>query len=129
MTPNILIVDDSKTIQRIIENIVKQIIPLSVIHIANNGSEALKIFNNNKISLVLTDWNMPVMNGLDLVRNIRINDKTTPIWMITTEGGRCEVVTALKEGVNNYIIKPVDRDILIEKINRLFNTIKDRNDK
>ena len=128
MTHNILIADDSKTIQRILENIVKQILPLSVIHIANNGAEALSIFKKNKISLVLTDWNMPVMNGLELVKSIRIEDKKTPIWMITTEGGRSEVVTALKEGVNNYIVKPVERDIVIDKIARLFN-IKEKDDK
>lgn len=128
MNHNILIADDSKTIQRILENIVKQILPLSVIHIANNGAEALSIFKKNKISLVLTDWNMPVMNGLELVKSIRMEDKKTPIWMITTEGGRSEVVTALKEGVNNYIVKPVERDIVIDKIARLFN-IKEKDDK
>jgi two-component system chemotaxis response regulator CheY len=68
--------------------------------------------------IILTDWNMPNMNGLELVKKVRSegNHQKTPIIMITTEGGKSEVITALKAGVNNYIVKPFSADILKEKL-------------
>ncbi len=66
----------------------------------------------------MTDWNMPKMNGLELVRNIRAMEeyKHIPIIMVTTEGGKREVITAIKEGVNNYIVKPFTAYVLREKL-------------
>jgi two-component system chemotaxis response regulator CheY len=73
---------------------------------------------NPDIDMLITDWNMPEMNGLELVKKVRADDrfKDTPIIMVTTEGGKTEVITALKAGVNNYIVKPFTPQILKEKL-------------
>ena len=70
------------------------------------------------INVLITDWNMPEMNGLDLVRKVRAEKKyeNMPIIMVTTEGGKAEVITALKAGVNNYIVKPFTPQVLKEKL-------------
>jgi two-component system chemotaxis response regulator CheY len=111
----ILIVDDSKTMLRIIGNVVKQI-GVEYSKTAEDGQQALDLFKNEKFNVVLTDWNMPVMDGLTLVKNIRKINKEVPIVMITTEGGKMEVIKALKAGVNNYIVKPFDAKTLKEKL-------------
>ena len=114
----ILVVDDSSTMRRIITNVVLQLgYKNNNIMEAENGERAWELLNNEEIDLVLTDWNMPVMSGLDLVKNIRGADsfKKLPIIMITTEGGKAEVITALKAGVNNYIVKPFTAALLKEK--------------
>jgi len=117
----ILIVDDSSTMRRIIGNVVQQLgIAKEDFDEAEDGVVAWKLFqDNNNYDVVLTDWNMPNMNGLDLVKHIRSADKKVPIVMITTEGGKGEVITALKAGVNNYIVKPFSADILKEKLDGL----------
>ena len=70
------------------------------------------------IGVLITDWNMPEMNGLDLVKKVRADDryKEIPIIMVTTDGGKAEVITALKAGVNNYIVKPFTPQVLKEKL-------------
>jgi len=117
----ILIVDDSSTMRRIIGNVVQQLgISKEDFDEAEDGVVAWKLFQEkNNYDVVLTDWNMPNMNGLDLVKHIRTADKKVPIVMITTEGGKGEVITALKAGVNNYIVKPFSADILKEKLDGL----------
>lgn len=117
----ILIVDDSSTMRRIIGNVVQQLgVSKEDFDEAEDGVVAWGLFqDNNNYDVVLTDWNMPNMNGLDLVKHIRSADKKIPIVMITTEGGKGEVITALKAGVNNYIVKPFSADILKEKLDGL----------
>jgi len=117
----ILIVDDSSTMRRIIGNVVQQLgVAKEDFDEAEDGVVAWKLFQeNNNYDVVLTDWNMPNMNGLELVKTIRTADKKIPIVMITTEGGKGEVITALKAGVNNYIVKPFSADILKEKLDGL----------
>ena len=117
----ILIVDDSSTMRRIIGNVVQQLgVSKEDFDEAEDGVVAWKLFQEkNNYDVVLTDWNMPNMNGLDLVKHIRTTNKTVPIVMITTEGGKGEVITALKAGVNNYIVKPFSADILKEKLDGL----------
>ena len=117
----ILIVDDSSTMRRIIGNVVQQLgISKEDFDEAEDGVVAWKLFQEkNNYDVVLTDWNMPNMNGLDLVKHIRTADKKVPIVMITTEGGKGEVITALKAGENNYIVKPFSADILKEKLDGL----------
>lgn len=115
-----LIVDDSSTMRRIITNIVLQLGVLrDDIQEAEDGLKAYNLFQKNKYDIILTDWNMPNMNGLALVQSIRKIDSKIPIVMITTEGGKEEVITALKAGVNNYIVKPFDANKLKEKISSL----------
>ena len=116
---NILIVDDSKTIQRMLQSLLKQKLPDANIDIADEGRSAYRLIKTNKYDLLLTDWNMPIMNGLELVKAVRKDGYVMPIWMITTEGGRSEVVEALRAGVNNYIVKPIQRDTLHSKLDSL----------
>ncbi len=117
----ILVVDDSKTMLRIVCNVVKQLgFNEEDIIVAENGQEAFKKYNEEEPKIILTDWNMPVMNGLELVKKIREIDKKIPIIMVTTEGGKNEVITALKRGVNNYIVKPFSAEVLKEKMSMIL---------
>jgi len=112
----ILVVDDSATMRRIIINVCMQLGQKKEnISEAPDGKIGLEVFNKTSPDIVLTDWNMPIMNGLELVEEIRKISKV-PIIMITTEGGKGEVITALKSGVNNYIVKPFGAPILKDKL-------------
>jgi two-component system chemotaxis response regulator CheY len=114
----ILVVDDSSTMRRIIQNTLSRLGYKDVIQAAD-GIEAWDALQSNPdIEVVITDWNMPNMNGLELVKKIRAEEKykSLPIIMVTTEGGKKEVITALKAGVNNYIVKPFTPQVLKEKL-------------
>jgi len=115
----ILIVDDSVTMLRIIENTLKRI-GMKDIEKAINGVEAFYKYKSDKFDLIITDWNMPEMNGYELVKKIRLTNKDIPIIMITTEGGKKEVIKALKAGVNNYIVKPFTPQVLKEKLSLII---------
>jgi len=115
----ILIVDDSSTMRRIIGNVVMQLgYTKENFNEAEDGVKAWKLLQESNYDIILTDWNMPNMNGLELVKKVRSegNHQKTPIIMITTEGGKNEVITALKAGVNNYIVKPFNAEVLKEKL-------------
>ena len=115
----ILIVDDSSTMRRIIGNVVMQLgFKKEDFDEAEDGVKAWKLLQESQYDIILTDWNMPNMNGLDLVKKVRSegNHQKIPIIMITTEGGKGEVITALKAGVNNYIVKPFNAQVLKEKL-------------
>jgi two-component system, chemotaxis family, chemotaxis protein CheY len=116
----ILIVDDSSTMRRIIGNVVMQLgFTKDSFDEAEDGVKAWKTLSEGQYDVILTDWNMPNMNGLELVKKIRVEGgvhQKTPIIMITTEGGKGEVITALKAGVNNYIVKPFNAEVLKEKL-------------
>lgn len=115
----ILIVDDSSTMRRIIGNVVMQLgFSKDNFDEAEDGLKAWKLLTEGHYDVILTDWNMPNMNGLELVKKIRSEGthQKTPIIMITTEGGKSEVITALKAGVNNYIVKPFNAEVLKEKL-------------
>jgi two-component system chemotaxis response regulator CheY len=114
----ILVVDDSSTMRRIIVNTLARLGYKDVVQAAD-GVEAWNAMQaNSDIGVVITDWNMPNMNGLELVKKIRAEEKYVdiPIIMVTTEGGKAEVITALKAGVNNYIVKPFTPQVLKEKL-------------
>jgi len=114
----ILVVDDSSTMRRIIKNTLGRLGYKDIIEGAD-GVEAWDALQNNPdTEVVITDWNMPNMNGLELVKKIRAEEKykDMPIIMVTTEGGKKEVITALKAGVNNYIVKPFTPQVLKEKL-------------
>jgi two-component system, chemotaxis family, chemotaxis protein CheY len=116
---NILVVDDSSTMRRIVVNTIKRL-EIENVFEAEDGLKGLEIFNNNKIDVILTDWNMPIMNGLEFVIAIRKINPDIPIIMITTEGGKTQIITALKAGVNNYIIKPFTPQILKSKLESIL---------
>jgi two-component system chemotaxis response regulator CheY len=111
-----LVVDDSSTMRRIIRNTLGRIGHKDVEE-AEDGIFAWEKFQEDgKFDVLVTDWNMPNMNGLDLVKKVRAVNKEIPIIMVTTEGGKAEVITALKAGVNNYIVKPFTPQVLKEKL-------------
>lgn len=127
MNLRVLVVDDSSTMRRIIVNVLTQLgISNDFIHEAQDGLFALGKVKTNSYDLILTDWNMPKMNGLQFVINVRRLPKyaTTPILMITTEGGKAEVVEALKSGVNNYIVKPFNAEVLKAKLEPILRKHK-----
>ncbi len=90
-----------------------------------HGVQAWEVLQQNEdIDVLITDWNMPEMNGLELVKKVRGDKKYVeiPIIMVTTEGGKGEVITALKAGVNNYIVKPFTPQVLKEKLEAVLGT-------
>ena len=113
----VLFVDDSPTMRRIIMNSLKKIGFSNIID-AENGLDALEKMETQEIDLVLTDWNMPEMNGEQFVKELRNNEKykKLPILMITTRGMKEDVITAVKLGVNGYVVKPFTPEILKGKI-------------
>ncbi len=118
MTLKLLVVDDSSTMRRIIKNTLQRLGFEDVLE-AEHGVEAWQIMERTPdINVLITDWNMPEMNGLELVRKVRADGRydNMPIIMVTTEGGKTEVITALKAGVNNYIVKPFTPQVLKEKL-------------
>ncbi len=114
----ILVVDDSSTMRRIIKNTLIRIGHKDVLE-AEDGAKGWEVMQNTPdLDILITDWNMPEMNGLELVKKVRAEAKyeDMPIIMVTTEGGKAEVITALKAGVNNYIVKPFTPQVLQEKL-------------
>lgn len=118
----IITVDDSSTMRRIIKNTLQKLGFASVLE-AGNGIEALEVMAKNKIDMIVTDWNMPEMDGLTFVKTVRQKDqyKETPILMITTEAAKEDILTALRSGVNNYVVKPFTPDTLQEKVFKLLD--------
>lgn len=111
----ILIVDDSKTMRNILRKSLMGMGYSDFIE-AEDGKQALAEVNSHQPNLVLLDWNMPVMNGLEFLKNYRNEDKDTPVIMITTEAEKSRVIEAIKAGVNNYIIKPFTPELLKTRI-------------
>jgi len=114
---NIMLVDDSRTIRNIQKRTLNQLGHTDIVE-AEDGVVALAKFKEKVPDLMLIDWNMPNMNGLELVQNIRQTNKTIPLIMCTTEAEKSRVLRASKAGVNNYIVKPFTTESLSEKINQ-----------
>ena len=114
----LLVVDDSSTMRRIIKNTLARLGHKDVLEGADGVEGWNALDANPDIDMLITDWNMPEMNGLELVKKVRADARFTdlPIIMVTTEGGKAEVITALKAGVNNYIVKPFTPQVLKEKL-------------
>ena len=116
-----LIVDDSATMRRIVANSLSRI-GFNEYEEAGDGIEALAAFNES-IEFVITDWNMPNMGGLDLVKEIRKrpDGAGVPILMVTTRSIREDIVAAAQAGVNNYVVKPFTPEVLKEKIDQVLS--------
>ena len=113
-----LVIDDSSTMRRIVINTLSRLGYSSILE-AENGIQGWEVLSQNTdINMLITDWNMPEMNGLELVKKVRSDSRFNdlPIIMVTTEGGKAEVITALKAGVNNYIVKPFTPQVLKDKL-------------
>jgi two-component system chemotaxis response regulator CheY len=118
-----LIVDDSITIRRIIANALKTVGYLETVE-ASNGKEALKKLSEGPVDFIITDWNMPEMNGLDFIKEVRGTQPWAhlPILMITTRGTEGDVIEALQAKVNSYIVKPFTPQELKEKIDGILKS-------
>ena len=114
----LLVVDDSSTMRRIIKNTLARLGHKDILEGADGVEGWAALDANPEVDMLITDWNMPEMNGLELVVKVRADArfKDLPIIMVTTEGGKAEVITALKAGVNNYIVKPFTPQVLKEKL-------------
>lgn len=110
--------------RRIIKNTLSRLGYENVLE-GEDGVQGWTTLNENlDIGMLITDWNMPEMNGLELVKKVRADGRFAdlPIIMVTTEGGKAEVITALKAGVNNYIVKPFTPQVLKEKLAAVLGT-------
>ena len=123
MNMNILIVDDYKTMLRIVENLLKQLGFKNIVQ-ATDGAMALKILREGSFGLVISDWNMQPMTGLQLLKEVRADEKlkTIPFIMVTAESKTENVVAAKEAGVNNYIVKPFNAETLKQKIMAVIGT-------
>lgn len=114
----LLVVDDSSTMRRIIKNTLSRLGYKDILEGENGVQGWEQMDSDGTVDVLITDWNMPEMNGLELVKKVRADERfvNIPIIMVTTEGGKAEVITALKAGVNNYIVKPFTPQVLKEKL-------------
>jgi two-component system, chemotaxis family, chemotaxis protein CheY len=119
----ILLVDDSKTMRRIQKNTLNSIGFADVVE-AEDGQDALrKLSENMDVALILMDWNMPVMNGLECLKKIKGNPATKekPVMMVTSEAEKAKILEAIQSGAANYVVKPFEPDVLEKKIKAVLN--------
>ena len=123
LSMNVLIVDDFATMRRILKNIIRQI-GFSNIAEAENGKNALKLLKSEPIDLVLCDWNMPEMAGIDLLNAVRGDAqlKSMPFVMVTAEAQKENILEAVKAGVSSYIVKPFTAETVEEKLKKVFSS-------
>ncbi len=121
----ILIVDDFSTMRRIIKNLLRDLGFRNTVE-ADDGLTAIPILSAGGIDFLVTDWNMPGMQGIDLLRHVRAdaNLSTMPVLMVTAEQKREQIIEAAQAGVNGYIVKPFTAATLKEKIDKIFERIE-----
>ena len=117
----ILVVDDSSTMRRIITNTLNKLGHHDVVE-ASNGREGLERLTGGGVDMIITDWNMPEMSGIDFIRELRGSEAASriPVLMVTTNAAKDDIVVALKAGVNNYVVKPFSPETMKEKIEALL---------
>ena len=120
----ILIVDDFSTMRRIIKNLLRDLGFNNTVE-ADDGQTALPILQAGGIDFLVTDWNMPGMQGIDLLKKVRADAKLSsmPVLMVTAEQKREQIIEAAQAGVNGYIVKPFTAATLKEKIDKIFERI------
>ena len=120
----ILIVDDFSTMRRIIKNLLRDLGFTNTVE-ADDGVTAIPILNSGSIDFLVTDWNMPGMTGIDLLRHVRADEKlkSLPVLMVTAEAKREQIIEAAQAGVNGYVVKPFTALALKEKIEKIFERI------
>ncbi|MCG5511090.1 chemotaxis response regulator CheY [Ectothiorhodospira lacustris] len=123
----ILIVDDFSTMRRIIKNLLRDLGYNNTAE-ADDGSTALPMLQNGNYDFLVTDWNMPGMPGIDLLRAVRADPrlKDMPVLMVTAEAKREQIVEAAQAGVSGYIVKPFTAETLKEKINKIFERLQEK---
>ena len=117
----ILVVDDFQTMRRIVRGVLKGLGFTNIVE-ADNGLRALEVLKGEKIDFIVSDWNMPEMSGIELLKAVRASEewKDLPFLMVTAEGKSQQVLEAVKNRVNNYVVKPFTPATLEEKIKRIF---------
>jgi two-component system chemotaxis response regulator CheY len=120
----ILVVDDFSTMRRIIKNLLKDL-GFANIQEADDGNTALPMLQQGDFDFVVTDWNMPGMQGIDLLRAIRADEKLKhlPVLMVTAEAKKEQIVAAAQAGVNGYVVKPFTAATLKEKLDKIFERL------
>jgi two-component system chemotaxis response regulator CheY len=120
----ILIVDDFSTMRRIIKNLLRDL-GFNNTQEADDGTTALPILQAGGIDFLITDWNMPGMQGIDLLKTVRADEKLSslPVLMVTAETKREQIIEAAQAGVNGYIVKPFTAATLKDKIEKIFERI------
>lgn len=121
----ILVVDDFSTMRRIIKNLLRDL-GFNNTHEADDGQTALPMLLGGGFDLLITDWNMPGMQGLDLLRAVRADPKLSslPVLMVTAESKREQIVEAAQAGVNGYVVKPFTATTLKEKLDKIFERLE-----
>lgn len=121
----ILVVDDFSTMRRIIRNLLRDL-GFNNIEEADDGNSALPMLRSGKYNFLITDWNMPGMNGMELLKEVRADEslKSLPILMVTAEAKRDQIVSAAQAGVNGYVVKPFTAAVLKDKIEKIFERIE-----
>lgn len=121
----ILVVDDFSTMRRIIRNLLRDL-GFTNTSEADDGNSALPMLEGGGYDFLITDWNMPVMNGLDLLKAVRsdANLASMPVLMVTAEAKREQIVEAAQAGVNGYVVKPFTAQTLKEKLEKIFERIE-----
>lgn len=120
----ILVVDDFSTMRRIVKNVLKQL-GFENVDEAEDGAQAFSKLQAGGFGMVVADWNMPNMDGFELLRNVR-NDpalKEMPFLMVTAEAEKDKVIAAIQAGVNNYIVKPFTAEVFKEKMDKIFEKL------
>lgn len=115
----IMIVDDSATVRKIVIRLLSQA-GYDDFEEAADGVEALAVLNGTNVDVMLTDWNMPNMDGLTLVKEVRKTNQETKIIMVTTEAEKQRVLSALQAGANSYVIKPFTSDVLLQRLDQVL---------
>ncbi|MGC9193872.1 MAG: response regulator [Syntrophobacteraceae bacterium] len=117
----VMVVDDFSTMRRIVKGVLLDMEFKQIIE-AENGSQALRLLESNKVDLIISDWNMPVMTGIELLRQVRAEDryKAIPFLMVTAEAQHADLVEAVQAKVSNYVVKPFTPDMLAEKIAKVI---------
>jgi len=121
----ILIVDDFSTMRRIIKNLLRDLGYNNTAE-ADDGTTALPLLQTGNFDFLVTDWNMPAMQGIDLLRAVRSDNrlKELPVLMVTAEAKRDQIVEAAQAGVNGYVVKPFTAQTLKEKIEKIFERLE-----
>jgi len=121
----ILVVDDFSTMRRIVKNLLRDL-GFNNCQEADDGSTALPMLKTGSFDFVVTDWNMPGMQGIDLLRAIRADEKLAhiPVLLVTAEAKKEQIIAAAQAGVNGYIVKPFTAATLKEKIEKIFERIE-----
>ncbi len=117
----VLIVDDFATMRRILKNILKQLGFKNLVE-ADDGTTAWEVLESQEIDLIISDWNMPKMTGLELLKKVRASDKykTRPFLMVTAEAQKQNVIEAVQAGVSNYVVKPFTAEAISDKLSKIL---------